>query len=130
LAFALSQTGDFRWRLPGEHPWEVGRWERLQLVLLAQPTWRTFRTDFAVIPINGRDSNPLSVVVEVDGRDYHEKTGAQAEHDRSRDRLMTAQGTAVFRFTGSEVWRNPQACAEEMLACASRLLSGNANESN
>jgi very-short-patch-repair endonuclease len=69
-------------------------------------------------------------VVEVDGHDYHERTREQAEHDRSRDRLMTAQGTAVLRFTGSEVWRNSRACAEEVLVCACRLMNSSVSESN
>jgi very-short-patch-repair endonuclease len=33
----------------------------------------------------------------------HESKEEQAQRDRSRDRVMTAQGTAVLRFTDSEV---------------------------
>ncbi len=36
---------------------------------------------------------------------------------------MTAQGAAVLRFSGREIWRDAQTCAEEeALACATSLL--------
>lgn len=54
------------------------------------------------------------VVVEADGHDYHEKTKAQAAHDRRRDRYMTLHGYRVLRFTGSEIHRDSAACAKEV----------------
>ncbi len=56
----------------------------------------------------------LLVVVECDGHQFHEKTKEQARRDKARDRELTAQGYTVFRFTGSEVWTNAAACAEEV----------------
>ena len=53
------------------------------------------------------------LVVECDGHDFHERTPAQAQHDRSRDRKMQASGHFVMRFTGSEIYRDPLACALE-----------------
>lgn len=56
------------------------------------------------------------LIVECDGHDYHERTPDQAEHDRSRDRWMTARNLTVMRFTGREIWRNPHKCAAEVTA--------------
>lgn len=76
-----------------------------------------YRADFVV------ERNGHSVVVEVDGHDYHERTKEQAAHDRKRDRRMAAQGHTVMRFTGSEVWGDAIACVLEvdrMLPSAAR----------
>jgi very-short-patch-repair endonuclease len=57
----------------------------------------------------------LRLIVECDGHDFHERTKAQAARDRSRDRLAQHQGLPIFRFTGSEIWRDPAGCADEVL---------------
>lgn len=61
----------------------------------------------------------VQMVVEVDGHRYHERTQAQAEHDRVRDRQLTAQGYRVVRFTGREVNRSATSAAQEV----ARLLT-------
>ncbi|MGA4550599.1 DUF559 domain-containing protein [Methylorubrum aminovorans] len=53
-------------------------------------------------------------VVECDGHDFHERTKEQAARDRSRDRRLQEAGFRVFRFTGSELYRDPYACALEV----------------
>ncbi|AHX12918.1 hypothetical protein CH75_06350 [Dyella jiangningensis] len=58
------------------------------------------------------------IVIECDGHDYHERTKEQAAHDRKRDRAMTVSGITVLRYTGSEIWRNPFACAEQVISLA------------
>jgi very-short-patch-repair endonuclease len=60
------------------------------------------------------------LVVECDGHDYHERTKEQAASDRSRDRQLNASGYDVFRFTGSELWRDPWGCAEQVYQWAAR----------
>lgn len=52
-------------------------------------------------------------VVECDGHDFHERTKEQAARDRSRDRRLQEAGIRVFRFTGSELYRDPLGCAGE-----------------
>lgn len=66
---------------------------------------------------------PLGLYVELDGHDFHERTKAQARRDKSRDRAMAADGVTVLRFTGSEVWRDPDACAKETLSIARNKAS-------
>lgn len=117
LAEAFAAALRFEWRRPNDHPWEVGRWPGWFLTLLAQPQYDRYRADFGictwVYPEN--DVPPFIVVVEVDGHDFHEKTKEQARYDKSRDRFMTATEARVFRFTGSEVYRDAEACVLEVL---------------
>lgn len=54
------------------------------------------------------------LAVECDGHDFHERTKQQAAHDRSRDREITLSGTTVVRFTGSELFKDPIKCIEEV----------------
>jgi very-short-patch-repair endonuclease len=58
-------------------------------------------------------SETVRVVVECDGHEFHERTKAQARHDKKRDRAMVAAGLIVVRFTGSEIWADPEACREQ-----------------
>jgi very-short-patch-repair endonuclease len=64
-----------------------------------------------------------TVVVECDGHDYHERTKEQARRDRSRDRAMVSKGITVLRFTGSEIYRDPARCAEEVERLVSRVMT-------
>lgn len=68
--------------------------------------------DFVVGPV--QDDVGRHIVVECDGHDFHERTKAQAEKDRKRDRVMQANGYKVFRFTGSEIHRDAFRCAGEV----------------
>jgi len=53
------------------------------------------------------------LVVECDGHDWHERTPEQARRDRARDRALQARDLAVYRYTGSDVWRDVFAAAQE-----------------
>ncbi|MCX5769272.1 MAG: DUF559 domain-containing protein [Candidatus Hydrogenedentes bacterium] len=55
------------------------------------------------------------LVVECDGHEFHEKTKQQASRDKKRDRNLQACGYRVFRFSGSDVYRDPFGCANECL---------------
>lgn len=56
----------------------------------------------------------LRLVVECDGHDHHDLTKDQARRDRQRDRWMLANGFAILRFTGSEIFNDPFRCADEI----------------
>lgn len=56
-----------------------------------------------------------AILVECDGHEFHEKTKEQAARDKSRDRDLQAAGFPVYRFTGSEIWRDPVACATQLV---------------
>jgi very-short-patch-repair endonuclease len=69
-----------------------------------------YRADFLI----SDEESGLRIVVECDGHDFHERTKEQASRDKKRDRDMLAAGYRVMRFTGSEIWRAPKRCADEV----------------
>ena len=71
----------------------------------------TYKIDFVVEAPNGE----MKLAIELDGHDFHEKTKEQAARDRQRERTIVKQGYTIFRFTGSEVFRNPRKCVEEVI---------------
>jgi len=84
------------------------------------------------VPINGHrvdylftvisDNGPVShLIVECDGHDFHERTKDQAKRDRSLDRAYQEGGYTVFRFTGSEIYRDAFACARQVLRWAENV---------
>jgi very-short-patch-repair endonuclease len=54
------------------------------------------------------------VIIECDGHDFHERTKEQAQRDKLRDRELQQEGYCVLRFTGSEIWRDAWACAQQV----------------
>lgn len=54
------------------------------------------------------------IVVEIDGY-WHEKTKEQVKKDRQRERAIEREGFHVVRFTGSEVYHEPQRCIGETI---------------
>jgi very-short-patch-repair endonuclease len=63
------------------------------------------------------DTFPL-VCVELDGHQFHETTKEQATRRNTRDRDITAAGWKMFRFSGSEFYRSPLGCVQEVDAFA------------
>lgn len=101
--------------------WEEGR-GTVDFALTPQPWVETqigsFRIDLlASIEWNGKRHN---LAVECDGHAFHERTKAQAAHDRQRDRALMAAGYPVLRFTGSEIHFNSSKCAAEVIALLER----------
>lgn len=62
------------------------------------------------------------LIVECDGHNYHERTKEQAARDRARDREALLAGLEVFRFTGSEIYRDPWGCAAKIIEWAEKGL--------
>jgi very-short-patch-repair endonuclease len=117
LAMAFSHLPGFQWRLPFVDDLEVGRWPKAGVILLAQAPCGPYWADFGLR--RWSDTGP-TIVVEVDGHDYHERTPGQAQRDRSRDRYLTKRGSVVLRFTGREVWQDSLKCAWEVWGFANK----------
>jgi very-short-patch-repair endonuclease len=96
--------------------------------LIVQPQVRIekYRVDFVVsaftfgklwLKSGVQDGLPRwrRLIVECDGHDFHERTKEQSSRDKSRDRALTTLGYEIFRFTGSELWRDPWGCADQIL---------------
>jgi very-short-patch-repair endonuclease len=65
----------------------------------------SYRVDFALME--------KKIAIEIDGHEYH-KTREQRTHDGQRERYLQLNGWRVIRFTGSEVYRNPTGCIDEV----------------
>lgn len=74
-----------------------------------------YRADFLICPAGseGYTDRP-NLVIECDGHDFHEKTKAQVQRDKKRDRDLQISGYRIMRFSGSEIFKNPGKCAREV----------------
>jgi len=66
--------------------------------------------------------NQLKIVIECDGHDFHEKTKEQASKDKKRDRDLQKLGFMVFRYSGSDIYRNIDVCVEEISNVVGKFL--------
>ena len=76
------------------------------------PLWdqhRTWKT--SITPVTGTRKYQKKLVIEADGHDFHE-TKESAAKDNVRDRDMRELGIEVFRFTGSEIYKNRHIVSE------------------
>jgi very-short-patch-repair endonuclease len=56
------------------------------------------------------------MLLEADGHNFHDRSKKQASRDRARDRELKKLGYEVFRYTGSDIWNDPLACATEAIS--------------
>lgn len=64
---------------------------------------------------NANHFHTRTMIVECDGHEFHERTKEQASHDKKRDRFLQDSGFKVYRFTGSDIWKDTFKCANEIL---------------
>ena len=63
-----------------------------------------------------REYSPaVTIAIELDGHDFHEKTKQQASHDKRRERIIVKAGFPVFRYSGSDVYTDIDAVLTETL---------------
>lgn len=89
-------------------------WGGSPIQLCTQVQIGTWRADFLGFARGADVNNPMGLVIECDGHDFHEKTKEQAARDKVRDRYFASAGYHVLRFTGSEIWRDANACATQI----------------
>lgn len=75
---------------------------------------KKYRADFIIPVFDLKTHNSKCFVIECDGHEFHEKTKQQAMRDKQRERALVEKGYVVVRFSGSEIYKNPNACAEEV----------------
>lgn len=79
------------------------------LILVPQFAWSYYRSDWAIY--NPRTQGAL--LVECDGKDFH-SSPVQVEHDRKKDAAALERGFLTIRFTGSQIFRDADACAQKV----------------
>jgi len=87
---------------------------REQMIICSQVQIKKHRVDFLIWINLGCNLINCGIVIECDGHDFHERTKEQAARDRARDRELQSSGYLVLRFTGSEIWKSPVGCAEQV----------------
>lgn len=85
-------------------------------VIAPQVSVHRYRVDFLAMIRETPDwrtgASGMMLAFECDGHQFHERTPEQAERDRKRDRDLFELGIPTLRFTGREIVRDAQACAE------------------
>lgn len=89
----------------------------------------SYRIDFAFLGHRtvGEAKVPVRVAIELDGHDFHERTKQQASRDKKRDRVLSASGWTVLRFTGSDVYADPAKVLDEIVTYCNRVVFDNAH---
>ncbi len=109
---ALSITVDPMWSWGAEPLASCGFWSGLSEPVGVDQQVKICdrRVDFAFFT----ESKRVQVALELDGHDFHERTKQQATKDKSNDRKIQEAGWLVLRFTGSEIWKDPIGCVDEV----------------
>ncbi len=63
------------------------------------------------------------LVIECDGHDFHEKTKEQVKRDNGREYDLKMAGYDVLRFSGSEIYNTPYACAEKAINYIKKMIA-------
>lgn len=78
---------------------------------------RRYRADFllSLMLSNEMCEEFYYIIIECDGHDFHHKTKEQVERDNERDMRIKMFGYDVLRFSGSQIYKNPMKCANDIL---------------
>lgn len=74
---------------------------------------KKYRLDFYFI-VNYKNQGAKCFGIECDGHEFHQKTKEQVQYDNQRQRDLQNEGIEIIRFSGSEIWKNPFKCANEV----------------
>lgn len=66
--------------------------------------------------------------IEIDGHDFHEKTKEQVAKDKQRERAIMNEGYKIYRFSGSEVFKHPLKCVNEVYRPAEKIIRKHTKE--
>jgi len=71
----------------------------------------------------GPTGTGAEVGIECDGHDFHERTKEQAAADKQRERRLVRAGLTIIRFSGSEIFQQPEHCAREVFYTLERMVA-------
>ena len=66
-------------------------------------------------------------LVECDGHEFHQKTKQQVERDNLRQYNLKMAGFDILRFSGSQIYKDPFKCANDVFDYAMLKLNGGKN---
>jgi hypothetical protein len=86
-----------------------------------------YRADFTVVMDrhpghygSGVFTTYPKLAIELDGHEFHERTKEQATYRNQRDRALQAAGWKVLHVSGSELYRSPAECVNEIQTAVNR----------
>jgi very-short-patch-repair endonuclease len=85
--------------------WDAAGFPKFKMVV--QHKLGGFRFDFAILTTDGK----LLAAIECDGKEFH-STAAQLANDKAKDAAVAEAGAAMFRFTGSDIFKHDGHCAD------------------
>jgi len=80
-----------------------------ELLLVPQFAWSFYRSDWAIL-------NPTrtgALLIECDGKEFH-SSAEQRKHDWQKDTNAHDRGYLTMRFTGSQIFRDADGCAQKI----------------
>lgn len=121
IALNFVNKTSFLCRFSTLQHYTIGHHERL--LIFPQHSVGKYKADFVVfygIVSNEEEKNVSYdgkwVAVELDGHQFHEMSEPQRRYEKERDRFFQKEGYLVFRYTGSEIFKNPIKSAAEVMA--------------
>lgn len=85
-----------------------------KLTFLPQREIGKYRVDFLITYFDSQSSK--KIIVECDSQKFHERNELERRYEKARNRYLQTQGYKVFRFTGSEIFKNPLTVASEIIS--------------
>ena len=82
-----------------------------------------YRIDFILYFWNALGTADISIAIELDGHDFHERTKEQAKRDKQKDIFLQKNGYLIARFTGSEVYNDPEDCVNQVWRMAAQTFN-------
>ena len=79
------------------------------LLLVPQFAWGVYRSDWAII----NPARSSALLIECDGKEFH-SSAEQVAHDTKKDAAANDRGYLTVRFTGSQIYRSPDGCADKI----------------
>lgn len=89
----------------------LDEWDTLAkgLLFIPQFKWSIYRSDWAIF--NPKTSGAM--LLECDGKEFHSSPDQRA-HDQKKDAAARDRGFLTMRFTGSQIHRNADGCAQKV----------------
>lgn len=82
---------------------------------------KTYYIDFCLSVFNGND-DAIDLFIEVDGHKFHNESKKKVAEDKQRERALQTSCDGMITFTGSEVYNDPDGCAEETISTLLKLM--------
>jgi hypothetical protein len=85
---------------------------------------KTYRVDFRLSLVDHLKSYlpPITILVECDSNQFHDSIVKRSTEGCQRSRAIERQGTKLYRFSGTEVLKNPETCVIECARDLQRLV--------